>query len=105
MPNTFEFEQLDLAVIDLHDGRNGIRPAAALDRHEDLPRWLMNRHIVDDDMFDSRAEQRDKLLIDADHQIAAFEVLKERSSGQCAGNAPYPVRWLGLVSSMSNVCS
>ncbi|WP_429317120.1 hypothetical protein [Paraburkholderia sp. GAS448] len=36
----------------------------------------MDRHVVDDNIAHRRAEERGQFLIDPNHQIAAFEILK-----------------------------
>src|SRR5262245_42265028 len=63
-------------MVDLHDRRNGIHPAAALDREKDLLSELMDHHIVDDDLVVGRTEECGKLLIEAADQITTFEVVK-----------------------------
>jgi hypothetical protein len=61
--NAVQLQNLQLTVIHLHNRRNGICPAAAFQRKEDLLSGLMNRHVVNDDFVDGCSEERRQFLI------------------------------------------
>ena len=63
-------------MVHLNDRRNGICSAAAFNRKEDLLCRLMNRHVINDDFVDACTDKRRYFLIQANHVVAAFEVLK-----------------------------
>jgi hypothetical protein len=74
--NAVELQNLQPSVIDLHDRRNGVGPAAALDGEENLMSGLVDHHVIDDDVVVGGAQEAGELHIEAADQIDAFEVVE-----------------------------
>jgi hypothetical protein len=71
-----QFQNLQLPVIHLHDRWDGICSSAALNRKEDLLCGLMNRHVINNDLVGGCTEERGQFLIQTNHVVPAFEVVK-----------------------------